>query len=86
MEILAELMRYLMKEATPLAVVLMVFVAALLAIIWLGYKLLLRKEQNIEDMGEILISHTNQIATNNNTQVKIATLLEQLIYGKIRSL
>lgn len=76
MDLLTDVIKYLMDKAGPLAVVLMM-------VIWWGYKLLLRKEEIIAEMGETISGMTNQLAEGRVTDMKFITLLEQLIYGRL---
>ena len=75
MDLLTEVVKYLMDKAGPLAVVLML-------VIWWGYKLLLKKEDIISDLGDNISGLRDQISINRETQAKFITLLEALIYGK----
>jgi hypothetical protein len=75
MELGAEILRYMMSKASVAEVVL-------LLVIWWGYKLLLRKEEVIDGVSESIVGLKEQIANNRETQAKLITLLENLIYGK----
>ena len=75
MDLLTEILRYLMDKAGPLAVVLV-------TVIWWGYKLLIRKEDTIAGFAEAIDGMKNQMSVNREAQAKLITLLEGLIYGK----
>jgi hypothetical protein len=75
MELLTEILRYLMDKAGPLAVVLTL-------VLWWGYKLLNRKEDTIDAFAVAIDGMKSQMSVNREAQAKLITLLEGLIYGK----
>ena len=75
MDLLTEVLRYLMDKAGPLAVVLTL-------VLWWGYKLLNRKEDTIDAFAGAIDGMKSQMSVNREAQAKLITLLEGLIYGK----